>query len=199
MIKGIIFDYGNVVGKDPTSYIYDTVSKTFRVSIRRMKREFSKFVFLTMKNRISKREFWKLFAESLGISDYRRLRKVWLAEFRKRAGINQNMVFLLRELRKNYKLGLLSNKAFFYRKASISKLMNRIFHVIINSHEVGMRKPEEKIYLLMLKKMNLKPEECLIIDDSRRNLSYPKKIGMRAIYFKSFKSFKSEFNKLLDK
>jgi putative hydrolase of the HAD superfamily len=192
MIKAIIFDYGKVIGNDPSDYIYKAVSKEFKISKDKIRDEFFKFIFPLEKGKIPEKIFWKKFAENLKIANYRKLRKIWIEEFQKHAEIDKKVLSLIHKLKNYYRLCLLSNNAIFYQKPSLTTLLKKNFSTIIYSFKIKMRKPENIIYLYTLKKLNLKPEECLIIDDDESKLSYPKKLGMKTIHFKSFLQFKDD-------
>ncbi len=198
MIKTIIFDYGGVLGNDPSDFIYKAVSEKFKINKTKIQDEFFKFIIALEKGEIPEIVFWKKLTKDLRINDYKRLKKVWITTFQKHASVDQKMISLIKKLKNHYKLCLLSNNAIFYQKSSTSKLLKRIFPVIIYSFEIKMRKPEERIYLYTLKKLNFRPEECLIIDDSEKKLSYPRKLGMKTIHFKSFSQCKSELIRRLN-
>ena len=46
------------------------------------------------------------------------------------------------------------------------------------SHEIQLRKPNADIYEFVLKENNLKPEECLFIDDTKENTDTANKLGI---------------------
>jgi len=198
MIKIIIFDYGGVIGNDPTNYILRAVSRKFGINVDRIKAEFLKFNILLEKNQILQENFWKKFSENLGITDYKKLRKAWINEFKKHAKINKKMLFLIKKLKNHYKLCLLSNRVIFYRKSSITKSLRRTFPIIVYSFNVKMRKPEKKIYLYIVKKLRSKAQECLIVDDQEEKLFYPRKLGMKVIHFETFLKFKEELSEKLN-
>lgn len=54
------------------------------------------------------------------------------------------------------------------------------------SFETGYVKPEKEIYHFIMDKYNLKPDECVFIDDNEDNLVYPNQIGWGTIPFCSF-------------
>ena len=54
---------------------------------------------------------------------------------------------------------------------------------IISSH-VELLKPEREIYEVLLKKYDLKPKECLFIDDSAENIEAARKVGIHGMCFK---------------
>jgi len=52
------------------------------------------------------------------------------------------------------------------------------FHVFYLSHEINLRKPNANIYEFVLLENNLKPEECLFIDDTKENTDSASKLGI---------------------
>ncbi len=50
------------------------------------------------------------------------------------------------------------------------------------SHRVGKRKPNEDIFLQILKENKLKPEETVFIDDSIQHIETAKKLGIQTIH-----------------
>ncbi len=55
----------------------------------------------------------------------------------------------------------------------------------IFSHLVNCRKPDPKIYELLLSKASNPPTDCIFIDDKPANLEPAKKLGMQTIAFKN--------------
>lgn len=199
MIKAIIFDYGGVVGNNPSGYILKAVSKEFKIGEGRIKDEFYKFIFLLEENKIEEMKFWRDFARNLDIENHKKLRRIWLAEFRKRAKIDKRIVSLAKSLKREYKLCLLSNKVIFYEKASINNLLGKIFSAVIYSSDVGTRKPNRGIYIHALNRLKCRADECVFIDDDPVKLSCPKKLGMKTILFKSFSGLKKELSEAIKK
>jgi hypothetical protein len=58
-VKVIIFDYGDVIGKNPASYIFKAISRRFGIKSDEIKKEVSKFVPKLQKNHIPENVFWK--------------------------------------------------------------------------------------------------------------------------------------------
>ncbi len=62
-----------------------------------------------------------------------------------------------------------------------------LFDVVIDSSEVGMRKPEERIYHHTVGALNrrlglrLVPQDCLFIDDFEQNIAGAEAVGMRTL------------------
>lgn len=60
------------------------------------------------------------------------------------------------------------------------------FDGCIFSFQEGVVKPERKIYELLLERYNIKPEECVFIDDTPANVDSAKELGMHGIAFENY-------------
>lgn len=68
------------------------------------------------------------------------------------------------------------------------------FEGILVSGEEKMKKPDEKIYHLLLERFNIIPERSLFIDDSLRNVQGARNMGINAIQFKDAKELEKTLN-----
>ena len=55
--------------------------------------------------------------------------------------------------------------------------------VIVYSHEVGLLKPDARIYHLVCDLLDVAPEEAVLLDDVQENVDGAKAVGMRGITF----------------
>ena len=55
------------------------------------------------------------------------------------------------------------------------------FKFVLAGDMVSKKKPDPEIYLLALEKTGLKPEECVVIEDSRNGLLAAKEAGMHVV------------------
>jgi putative hydrolase of the HAD superfamily len=97
---------------------------------------------------------------------------------------NEEVIALLPELKKHYKLYLLSNtnsihKRYGYQDYEFLKMFDQLFL----SHEVGFVKPEKEIYHAIEKVSGFPPEEYLFIDDILEYVDAAKSIGWDGIQF----------------
>ncbi len=70
------------------------------------------------------------------------------------------------------------------------------FSTFINSSEVNIEKPDSRIYLMTLKQMKLKPEECVFIDDIMDNIFGAEKIGMKGVLFTDYQKLMVDLKSL---
>ncbi len=68
----------------------------------------------------------------------------------------------------------------------------RYFSVFFSSCFLGLRKPDEAIYRMVLQITQRAPEECLFIDDREVNLECPRELGINTILFKDAGQLRTE-------
>ena len=115
--------------------------------------------------------------------------------------IPQGRINFLRELKKNYRLILLSNSnRIHHRKLTktIEKdfeknILNELFEKIYFSCFINMRKPDVKIYNHVMKENNLKINETIFIDDSIQHVEGARKAGLTAYHLELTKTSIEKF------
>lgn len=98
----------------------------------------------------------------------------------------------LKFLRKSFNVHLLSNTNSIHIDAFNKYLLDEHpnldwyaqFDKVYYSYEIGLRKPNKDIYEFVLQENNLKPHECLFIDDLKANLNGAGHVGMHTIWAK---------------
>ena len=63
---------------------------------------------------------------------------------------------------------------------------DEMFDVVVISGEVGMRKPEPRIFEHTLALMALRPQECVFVDDLRHNIDAAVALGMVGVLHRSY-------------
>ena len=107
--------------------------------------------------------------------------------------LNEDVISLLPELKKNYKLLLLSNTDSIHQKYGWQKYeFLKNFDVMIISHEVGAVKPEEKIYREVERASGFPSEEHFYIDDIQEYVDAAKEIGWDAVLFENYEKLKND-------
>ncbi len=193
-VKAIIFDIGGVlhVG-DQNSHeeVYQALNIPKKEYFKKIGLVWEKLVI----GKISNEKGLFLMAKSLGVSKDR-LRAIWKQGIKKRFILNKPLLALIKNLKKNYKTAILSDQWFLPYNQLITKQVSSAFDVTIFSHQIGIRKPDKKIYKKTLAKLKLDPLQCVFIDNQDWNLTPAKKLGMKAILFKNNKQLVKELKKL---
>ncbi|MEI9913827.1 MAG: HAD-IA family hydrolase [Candidatus Saccharibacteria bacterium] len=92
---------------------------------------------------------------------------------------------LIRQLHKYYRVGLLTNimPGFLSALRRSTKVPDIEYDAIIDSSEVGLIKPEAKMYQLAQQKAGVDPSEILLVDDTRSNVIAAEKAGWHVLWF----------------
>ncbi len=192
-IKTIIFDLGGVYLNRGLWTFWDYIEDKFGIPAQEVRKNFLEYYGPYFSGEISEKNFWQQHLKDLKIKkDWKNLRKILLDSFKPQ----KEMPELINKLRKNYRIGLLSDQTkewwpYLDKKYEISK--NFDFTVI--SYKIGFNKPQPEIYKIALKKSKCKSEECLFIDDLEHNLEPAKKLGMKTLFFENPKQIKKELER----
>jgi putative hydrolase of the HAD superfamily len=94
--------------------------------------------------------------------------------------VNDEMVALIEELRASgLRTGLLTNNARELRELWWAVLpFDELFDDIVDSHQVGVRKPNPAIYLLALDRLGADPSRSVFLDDNASNVAAAERVGM---------------------
>ncbi len=188
-IKNIIFDYGKVIINLDFDLTREAFEKEGVKNFNTLFTEFSQHPFFHLFDcgLISEEEFRMHLrtATGLELSDAV-IDKCWNAML---MDIPLRRMKYLDELKKSHNTFLLSNTNSIHLNFISSYLqqefkMNDIgekFNKAYYSCRVGMRKPDEKIYQLLLKENNLIAEETLFLDDSAVNVETAEQLGIHVI------------------
>ena len=107
-------------------------------------------------------------------------------EVNKRVRLFKNTRSVLSSLSKRFKLGLISDsdgdKSF--KLDRIKHLgIKKYFKTIVTSDDTGFNKPDKRVFLLVLKKLRVKPEETIMVGDNlKTDMLGARSVGMRTIW-----------------
>ena len=100
--------------------------------------------------------------------------------------IRQEIVRACLAVRKIMPTALLTNNIMEWRDSWRGRMdVEALFDEVVDSSEVGMRKPEDRIYKLMEEKLGKKGDEILFIDDLGINLKAARQLGWRTLKYDS--------------
>lgn len=127
---------------------------------------------------ISSFDFWN----ELGFgSKYPEIERDYLDTYLR---IDSELVEIAKTLSKNYSLAILSNDVKEWSNYLRTKFdLSRLFKIIIISGEVGYRKPDRRIYNILLDRIQSPSSDCVFVDDRAKNLRPASEIGIKTIRF----------------
>ena len=186
MIKAIVFDIGNVIITFDNNIFLKEISKFTNKSVSELNEIIYNPPDLPIKletGLISGDEFFKEIVKKCNLS-------ISKSQFMK-AYTNiyapiQTTFDLIKRLKHKYKLGLLSNTAEWQHEYGMKpfKIFD-LFDTATLSFEVKAMKPDKKIFLDALNKLNLEPEECVYIDDIKEYVNAANQMGIHGIHYTS--------------
>ena len=77
--------------------------------------------------------------------------------------------------------------------------IEKYFKYFVSSAIEGIKKPDEKIYLKTCELLEVKPEECLFMDDNLENIKTAEKLGMKTIHWIAFNEGLINFTNYISK
>ena len=183
MIKNYIFDMGGVLPKSTMT--------EYMKSISHSEAEFTLYQEMTKSNTwvemdrgLDIEEACQIFCEQYHHKQDEKIRK-FVGNFRQSNDPNPEMEQLILESKNHgYKLYLMSNVSFLYKKffpyiKSISYMDG-----IWVSCEQGLIKPDRRAFEDMFHMFGLTPEECFFIDDSVSNIDAGRLCGMDGMVYR---------------
>jgi epoxide hydrolase-like predicted phosphatase len=146
---------------------------------------------------ISYDEYWRRVGATLGFSTPEEV-YAFREEYFSGDRVNQELLDLIRELKGRYKIGLLSNAPDRLDHWLENHWQIRdLFDAIVYSAQVGIAKPDERIFHLILEQLNVLPSEAIFIDDFARNVEAALTLGMNAIRFTDTENLRQELRQHL--
>jgi HAD superfamily hydrolase (TIGR01509 family) len=105
------------------------------------------------------------------------------------------LVAVLRAVREHgVRTGLLSNADGLWAPPAE---WDDLFDAVVISGEVGLAKPDRRIYLLTAAKLDLPPGDCVFVDDLALNVRGAAAAGMVGVHHRSVGSTREELETLL--
>jgi len=198
-IKAIIFDVGGVLqlggnsswkrGKISvqTRGVHADIAKKLMISLDQYLDSIDTNYALAMEGKIPKKRVIKILSENLKTTP-KKLERLYLKAYKKHFKFNKQLFKQALKLKKRgYKITILSDQWYLSKEALVNSKLKKNFNLIIISCDVGLRKPNPKVYRLVPKKLKISPKNCLFIDNQEWNIKPAKKLGMKTILFKNNK------------
>lgn len=186
MIKTIIFDYDGVVKKSQKLSL--DIVDLYKISVE----EYEKFIPQLKpiiekfdKGLSTEEKFWMDFSDAMGKVVPEKCGEKAKKMYKDKFVFFPEVIKLIEKLKsEGFRLSILSNM--FPYQAKIIKEINgcSLFDDLFFSCEKGLKKPDLEFYELIIREMNIRPQECLFIDDKEENLLPAEKLGIRTVLAK---------------
>ncbi len=186
MIKAIIFDLGGVIlrtlDQRPRRALADRLgTNLYQLYNQVFSSESARQATL---GQISTAQHLEAIGKHFG-KDGQELEKL-IRDFWEGDRLDDSLLGFLKSTRPQYKTALLSN-AWDNLRGMLEdewKIAD-VFDELIISAEVGLAKPDHRIYTLTLDRLGVAPEQAVFVDDFIENVDAARWIGMHSVHFRS--------------
>lgn len=187
MIQAIIFDCFGVLTTDTWRAFLDSLPESVdREPARQLNRAYDAGI-------IDRETFLRQVKEVTG-SEPRQVETMLAGEVAK----NTPLLDYIRELKKGYKIGLLSNVATpWITDSFLTASEQELFDAMVFSYEVGMTKPDPRIFLLACERLRVAPKEAVLVDDIDRYCEAARAEGLQAVVYQDVMQLKRELGEIL--
>ena len=183
-VRAIFFDLGGVILRTdyqaPREHLAERLNTTYEDLFR--------IVFDSESSRqasvgaMTAEAHWDLVTRRLGrpASETKAIRD----EFFAGDVMDTELVAFIRTLRPRYKTGVISNAWPDTRQSLIDRKIDDAFDALIISAEVGVMKPDPKIYQIAMEQLGVTADESIFVDDTPENVDAARALGMTGIRFR---------------
>ncbi len=203
MYKNILFDIGNVLITVEYKRAFNKLSKYMNeqtIELVTMGQDgFVKEIrddqVLFETGKITMPEFFMKIKGKFNLKmNVEQFEDVWCSMFSRKKDVLQ----FAEELSKKYKIFLLSNT----NETHINHLIDAlpVFNFISGaafSHEIGYLKPESNYYYEAMRKLEIKAEESIFIDDLELNVNAANEAGITSLKFENLVKLKKDIEKII--
>ncbi|HSX02985.1 MAG TPA: HAD-IA family hydrolase [Candidatus Saccharimonadia bacterium] len=196
MIKAIIFDVGGVLVPNDVPRLRRAVMRALGITAEQYAAHWPQLIDALDAGRITEAQFWQELLEATGAPGPVPSPSPLATAV---AGLrpHQAVMELVEELKDSgYRLGIISNitadHAALYRQQGLTEQ----FDDAIFSSEVGLTKPDKRIYWLALERLGVRPHEAVFIDDNAENVAAAARLGLHAIAYTTPARLRRELHRL---
>lgn len=192
-----IFDMGGVV---TSTFKLNSMYEILKMDEKQFK-EFYKingtnYFDELQKGNICVKEFWKLFNEQIKGKDYPQVKND-LFRLCFNPVLNNETVKLIEKLKKRNRVICGTNTLESHWENHMERGDYSFFHKTYPSNKMGVIKPDEEFFRVILRSEGFKPEESFFTDDKIENVEAAKRVGINAVLFTDAKALYKEWKKYI--
>ncbi|MBP9817895.1 HAD hydrolase-like protein [Candidatus Shapirobacteria bacterium] len=181
MVKFVYFDIGEVI-VDCRNYFKRTC-KDFDLDFDNFVDFFVQHKMELITGKIKTEEFWKKCIEKYQLKDAGDydLVKWWVSDYKTIKPISK----LIYDLAHEVEIGIISNinSGLWEDMVKVGIVPNIEYKKILLSCNLGIKKPDKKIYEIAQNEAGVGPDEILFVDNQEKNLVVPRELGWNTLLF----------------
>jgi epoxide hydrolase-like predicted phosphatase len=183
-VRAIVFDIGGVLEYDPDLGVASKWERRLGLDPGGMGLKLGHLWAAGSIGTITLSEVHQGIRDTLGVDDSTveaMMADIWAQYL---GTLNTELYEYFRALRPRYITGILSNSFVGAREREQALYgFEDSCDAIVYSHEVGMSKPDERIYHLTCARLGVRPEETVFVDDHCPNIEAAQALGLKAVHF----------------
>ncbi len=196
--KAIAFDFGGVIKINENGDKIDLIAQAIDVPIDEFRKVYYEHNHLSnvgnMRWEDTLMKVVRVFDKSEETEEH--VRKL-IKEHSAGSKINNELLALFPKLQRlELKVAILSNDTTRLRKRLEENGIAQLVDEIVVSGETGFQKPHPEIFDILFKKLNVRPEETIFVDDTPKSLEKAAEIGYAPVLFKNNEEFIADLKKL---
>jgi epoxide hydrolase-like predicted phosphatase len=199
IIEAVIFDLGGVLLRTEDFSVRERLAERLNMD----RHELEQFIFggesgdKAQRGEISVEQHFENLRYQIGCTpeEFHRI----IDEFFSQDRLDEQLVDFVRHLHKKYKTALLSNAWNDLRQVIADRWhFEDAFDAMVISGEVGLVKPDPKIFRLTLDRLGVTASQAIFVDDFQRNVEAARVIGLQAIRFQTPQQVRDDLKLLLN-
>lgn len=194
MIKAILLDMGGVALNGKIEQVLEKLARHLGIDAKHFSQFYSKYKPELQSGKMKTVDFCNLVKNEFNIQED--IIPIWTKTYLEVMTLNNPLLDFIRELRGKYQVGVITNTIDLHAAINRKRDAFKHFDEVIVSCDAGLVKPNRGIFDLMLKKLSVKGEECVLIDDRENHVQVARKIGMHGLIFKTLPELKRDLEKV---
>jgi len=185
-IRVVVFDIGGVLEITPDLGIHRLWETRLGLPAGEMDKRMADVWMRGSIGAISLKDVHQAIKDRLGL-DEPRLAAYMADVWREYLGsANTELIGYARRLRPRYRTGIVSNSFVGAREREQAAYgFEDLVDEIVYSHEVGMSKPDPRIYALVCERLGVRPREMIFLDDAQACVAGANEAGIHAIHYRN--------------
>jgi len=183
LIKAVLFDFDGVITVDKTGSetICNYISSKMNIDFELFNKEYRKFNEELLLGKINHADIWSKLCEAIGNQiPY----QILIGSFQNTKINNKIIELIIKYKDAGYKIGLVTDN----KKDRIDEIIrwnkwDKLFDCVSISAEIGSGKGNQKIFNKTIEKLKIKNQECIFIDNTKKNLIAPNQMGIKTIFY----------------
>lgn len=148
------------------------------------------------KGNISVKEFWNLFNKEIKDTQYPQVQND-LFRLSFNPVLNEETVKLINKLKKRNRVICGTNTLDSHWENHMERGDYALFHKTYPSNKMGVIKPDEEFFRVILRSEGFEPEQAFFTDDRLENVEAAKRVGINAVHFTDAKKLYNEWKKYI--